>query len=171
MNRKQFYLIAVIAAAILILYCLDVSASASERRLDPNTLYSVTHVVDGDTFKVRVGGKLATIRMLGINTPETVDPRRSPECFGLEASNEAKDLLNGRTVHLVSEPNRESRDKYDRYLAYVYRNDGLLVNGALIKGGYAREYTYGKPYSKQAEFQSLEEDAREHRRGLWSACN
>ncbi|MCX6715859.1 MAG: thermonuclease family protein, partial [Candidatus Taylorbacteria bacterium] len=105
-----------------------------------------------------------------INTPETVDPRRPVECYGLEASNEAKGLLKGRMVRLVANPDRELKDKYGRYLLYVYRDDGLFVNKDLLRGGFAREYTYGKPYSKQAEFRKVEEKAKESSMGLWSKC-
>lgn len=138
--------------------------------IDQEMYYPVTRVIDGDTFNAQVNEKEITIRMLGINTPETVDPRKSPECFGKEASDETKLLLGHRSVQLKLNPKREVQDKYGRYLAYVYRADGLFINEYLLKGGYAREYTYGKPYSEQRNFKKVEKVAQQGRVGLWSAC-
>jgi len=138
--------------------------------INENKLYKVAHVLDGDTFIVNVDGKDITVRMLGINTPETVDPRKPIECFGVEASNETKSLLDGRLVQFKINPNRELLDKYKRYLLYVYRDDGLFINESLIKNGFAREYTYGKPYSLRSEFKKAEKEAKKAKKGLWSKC-
>jgi micrococcal nuclease len=108
--------------------------------------------------------------MLGVDTPETVDPRKPVGCFGPEASAETKSLLSHRTVRLVTNSNREARDKYGRYLMYVYRDDGVFVNELLLKEGFAREYTFGRPYLYQNEFRGLEADAKSALRGLWNAC-
>jgi micrococcal nuclease len=139
--------------------------------LDPRAFYKVTRVLDGDTFNVEVDKKEITIRMLGINTPETVDPRRPPECYGKEASDATKNLLKGQQVNLVLNKDREVRDKYGRYLAYVYREDGLFVNEYLLEEGFAKEYTYGSPYSLQKNFLRLEQNANKNKVGLWQVCN
>jgi micrococcal nuclease len=164
--------LAVLASLVLCVLSVSVYVIRAQEgiNIDPTTYYSVTYVIDGDTFKVKIKNKNITIRVLGINTPETVDPRKSPQCFGPEASAEAKDLLVGRKVRLALNENREVTDKYGRYLAYVYRDDGLFYNKAMIEGGFAREYTYGTPYSMQADFRALESTARESQKGLWGVC-
>lgn len=137
---------------------------------DPEKLYQVVYVTDGDTFKAKIWSHVVTVRMLGINTPETVDPRKQPECYGKEASDQTKELLSSRQVRLKLNPNREEKDKYGRYLAYVYRDDGMFVNETLLKNGFAREYTYGKAYDFQKEFRELETEAKGAKMGLWGAC-
>ena len=126
--------------------------------------------MDGDTIRVKVNRRVITVRLLGINTPETVDPRRGVECFGPEASKHTKELLSNQSIFLVLNPKREVLDKYGRYLAYVYREDGLFINEKLLTEGYAREYTYGKPYSFQKEFKSLEKKTKAAKKGLWGMC-
>jgi micrococcal nuclease len=143
---------------------------AMAANIDPEKLYKVTDVVDGDTFKVKINNEEITVRMLGINTPEVVDPRKSVECFGPEASAETKSLLNSREVKLVLNPNREKTDIYNRLLAYVYRDDGLFLNGLLIQEGFAREYTVGKAYEFQSEFKNVEKQAKVAKKGLWGKC-
>lgn len=150
----------------------------SEVVIDPDAYYLVESVVDGDTFKVDVGAsnvgssdsQVITVRVLGINTPETVDPRRPVQCYGPEASKEAKSLLGGHKVKLTFSPNREMKDKYGRYLAYVYRDDGLFFNEYMIDEGYAREYTVGTAYSLQVEFRTSQKEAQKAKKGLWGAC-
>ncbi len=150
----------------------DVFASARATcQISPNasdTLYCVVHVVDGDTIDLNMGGKSVRVRLLGINTPETVDPRRPVECFGKEASNKAKEILSGKWVSVESDPSQDAYDKYGRKLLYVYTADGTLFNEQMIAEGYAYEYTYRYPYKFQQEFKTAEHDARTHERGLWA---
>lgn len=135
-------------------------------------VYIVEKVVDGDTLTVSQNGKKETVRLIGINTPETVDPRKTVECFGTEASKKTKELLVGRSVVIESDPTQDVRDKYGRLLGYVFRDDGLFVNDVLIREGYAYEYTYKVPYKYQTQFKKAEQEARVGERGLWakSAC-
>lgn len=135
--------------------------------------YAVLRVVDGDTIAVSIDGKSETIRFIGIDTPETVDPRKAVQCFGKEASDKTKELLAGQRVMLEKDPSQGERDKYGRLLAYVYRSDGLPVNKYLVEQGYAHEYTYDTPYKYQAEFKTAQEAARTQGRGLWApdACS
>ncbi len=145
--------------------------NVSEKRLREDVSYRVTYVNDGDTFVVAdEAGHELTIRMLGIDTPETVDPRKGVMCYGPEASSETKSLLQDRRVNLKANPDREARDRYGRYLAYVYRDDGLFMNEHLLVAGFAREYTYGKPYSFQKAFKEDEAMAKRLLRGLWGKC-
>lgn len=140
---------------------------------NPPTLYSVTSVVDGDTLKVNIDGIVKTIRLIGINTPEVVDPRTTVQCFGKEASIQAKALLTGKRVRLESDPTQGDLDKYSRLLRYVYLEDGTFFNKKMISDGYAYEYTYNIPYKYQAEFKAAQADAQKNLRGLWSpaTCN
>lgn len=137
------------------------------------TYYSVVNVVDGDTIKININGTQTTLRLIGIDTPETVDPRKPVQCFGKEASNKAKELLSGKKVRIEKDLTQGELDKYGRTLAYVYREDGLFYNKYIIEQGYAHEYTYNTPYKYQSEFKAAEKSARENQLGLWSptTCN
>jgi micrococcal nuclease len=138
----------------------------------PTGLYSVTKVVDGDTITVDLDGKATTLRLIGINTPETVDPRKPVECFGKEASDKAKTLFSGKQVRLEADPTQGELDKYQRLLRYVFLPDGTNFNKLMIEQGYAYEYTYNIPYKYQVEFKQAEQEARAAKRGLWAdnAC-
>jgi micrococcal nuclease len=130
---------------------------------------SVVRVVDGDTVEVRWGAREETVRLIGIDTPETVDPRSPVECFGEEASARTKALLPAGTgVRLVADV--EPRDRYDRLLAYVYRDDGTFVNLALVEDGYASVLTYPPNVAHEGELTAAAARAREKGRGLWGAC-
>lgn len=128
----------------------------------------VIRVVDGDTLRVLINNEEKTIRLIGINTPETVDPRREVECFGKEASNKAKELLNDQTVILEEDETQGNTDKYDRLLRYVRLADGRNFNQVMIQEGYAYEYTYDLPYKYQAEFKQAQDNAQNAKSGLWS---
>ena len=148
--------------------------------VDPSKLYPVTSVVDGDTIKTIIDGHNITIRLLGINTPEVVDPRKPVECYGPEASAETKSLITGKSVLLSLNPNYERVDMYGRLLAYVRLMDpndssttSLFVNEFLVKQGYAYEYTFNEknPYQYQKQFKADELEAKNAKRGLWGKCN
>ena len=131
----------------------------------------VIKVADGDTLEVNTWlGHKRTIRLVGVNTPETVDPRRPEQCYGREASNESKRLLNGTTVRLNLDEATGTFDKYNRVLAYVTLESGKMLNLALIEGGFGYEYTYDKRYLHQEEFRKAEKEAKSNKRGLWGVC-
>lgn len=132
----------------------------------------VTRIVDGDTIVVLVGGGVSEkVRLIGVDTPETVDPRKPVQCFGKEASAFARSLLENKTVRLEADASQGDRDKYGRLLRYVYQGV-TLVNIAIIREGYGHEYTYRLPYKYQAEFKNAERTARDAQKGLWAqgAC-
>ena len=131
-------------------------------------LYQVTSVVDGDTIKVNINGKVETIRLIGIDTPEVVDPRKPVQCFGKEASSKAKEVLTGKKVKLESDLTQGDKDKYNRLLRYVFLEDGASFNKMMILEGYAHEYTYDLPYKYQKEYKEAEVIARENKKGLWA---
>src|SRR3989344_147378 len=125
----------------------------------------VVKVVDGDTVDVNIEGKTTRVRLIGINSPESVDPRKPVECFGIEASNKAKELLTGRFVKLESDDSQDSIDRYGRILRYVYLEDGTFFNQEMVELGFANEYTYQTPYKHQQEFKEAEADAKINKRG------
>jgi micrococcal nuclease len=129
--------------------------------------------VDGDTIIINMEGKNESVRLLGINTPESVDPRRPVECFGKEASTRMEEIAEGKKVRLEYDESQGYRDAYDRLLAYVYLEDEQMINRKMIMEGYAYEYTYLTPYLFQKEFRDAQKFAKSQNRGLWneSACN
>ena len=133
--------------------------------------YSVIEVIDGDTIKSEVNGKVENIRLIGIDTPEIAGPYREEGCFGQEASLKTKELLSGKKVSLVSDASVSDRDKYGRLLRYVFLPDGEFINAELVKGGYAFNYAY-ENFQYLNYFNDLEKQAKEGRLGLWgSGCD
>lgn len=135
--------------------------------------YPVKKVVDGDTIDVSIDGKTVRVRLIGLDTPEAVDPRRPVQCFGKEASAEMKKIVGGQSVRLETDPSQSMYDKYDRLLAYVYRpldsrQEGLLVNEYMIIEGFGHEYTYDLPYKYQKEFKKAQQSAQASQKGLWA---
>ena len=130
--------------------------------------YSVTKVIDGDTIVIEKGGAKETVRLIGLDTPETVDPRSPVQCFGQASSDEAKRMLVGKRVRLEMDASQDERDKYGRLLAYVYVDD-VLFNQYMIANGFGHEYTYNIPYKYQKEFKGAEAQAREQKKGLWAS--
>lgn len=129
----------------------------------------VTSVVDGDTIKVKLGTKTETIRIIGIDTPETVDPRKPVQCYGKEASARMKKLVNGKTVTLQKNP-AEERDKYDRLLRYVFIGS-KDIGASMIQDGYAFSYKEF-PHPKLDAYNKLETNAKNGNKGLWGdVCN
>src|SRR3989344_1426445 len=133
--------------------------------------FKVLKIVDGDTIQVDVRGNKETVRLLGIDTPETVDPRKSVQCFGKSASDKMKALVGGKSVILVDEGTHGNRDKYKRLLRYVYLPDSVktFVNGEMVKQGYAFSYRQ-YPTKNLDRFNIWEKYAREHSLGLWGSC-
>ena len=135
----------------------------------PDT-YFVMKVVDGDTIDVYMAGKNERLRLVGMDTPEVVDPRKPVQCYGREASAEGHTLLENQWVRLEYDPIAGTYDKYGRMLAYVFRLDGLFYNEFMIAHGYAHEYTYkSQHYKYQAEFKSAETSAKKESAGFWSS--
>ncbi|MBI1885821.1 MAG: thermonuclease family protein [Chloroflexi bacterium] len=127
----------------------------------------VSRVIDGDTIEVSIKGRLYKVRYTGIDTPETVDPRRPVQCFGREASERNRELVEGETVGL--EKDISETDHFGRLLRYVWVG-GRMVNALLVKGGFATAATY-PPDVKYADlFLQLQRKARDAGRGLWGAC-
>lgn len=138
-----------------------------------NTKYTVVDVVDGDTVKIRIASETYTVRLIGVDTPETVHPNKDVECYGKEASDELKQLLEGESVYIDFDESQDEQDRYGRLLLYIWRaKDDLFINEHMISDGFAYEYTYNTSYYYQPEFKFAETAARNLSKGLWgSACN
>lgn len=128
----------------------------------------MTRVIDGDTFEATVGGKKATIRLIGIDTPETVAPGQPVGCYGREASAYAKTLLEGKDVQL--EKDVSETDRFQRLLRYAYLADGQMVNALLVQDGYAKAATFPPDVKYAERFAELEGWARDAGAGLWGKC-
>jgi micrococcal nuclease len=131
---------------------------------------TVVRVVDGDTLVVDLGGVEERVRLIGIDTPESVAPGRPVECYGAEASHRLAELVPaGTPVHL--ERDVEPRDAYDRLLAYAYRaGDDLFLNLAQVADGFAEAREYPPNTAQRRRFDAAERAARSAGAGLWAAC-
>jgi len=126
----------------------------------------VQRVVDGDTFIATVRSQRERVRVIGVDTPESVDPNRPDEPFGEEASTFAKHYLDGETVQLAGDA--EPRDRYGRMLAYVWLRDGTFWNALLAAEGYAQQLTIPPNVTYASLFRRLVGEARRNDRGLWA---
>ena len=127
----------------------------------------VVRVIDGDTIEVEVEGVTATVRLMGIDTPETKHPTRPVEYYGAEAAALAETVLSGMTIDLTTDRTGDREDMYGRWLRYVVVR-GVDFNAALVREGYARAVR-GFAYARRAEFIALENAARSRGVGLWAA--
>nr|DAS13205.1 MAG TPA: SNc [Caudoviricetes sp.] len=131
--------------------------------------YKVLRVVDGDTIHIDYNGKDEKVRFIGLDTPETKDPRKPIQCFGREASAKMTELAENKKVRLEFDKTQGERDKYGRILAFVYSEDNKNLAYEMIRQGYGNEYTYNSnPYKYQVEFKEAAHKAREENKGLWA---
>ena len=126
----------------------------------------VVRVINGDTIEVQVEGATATVRLMGIDTPETQHPTRPVEFYGPEAAALTETALSGKTVNLTPDVTGDREDQYGRLLRYV-TVQGVDFNAALVREGYARAVR-GFQYARRAEFIALEDAARSRGIGLWA---
>jgi len=134
--------------------------------------YPVVHYTDGDTITVNMNGTDETIRLVGVDTPETHDPRKPVQCYGPAAAAFTKNTLSaqGSKVRLAADGLSSNRDRYNRLLRYVYLPDGTLFNQKLIEEGYGFYYPYF-PFTKSDDFAAAEKRAMVANRGLWGNCH
>jgi micrococcal nuclease len=133
---------------------------------------TVTYIVDGDTVHV-IDSRSSKIkvRILGIDTPETRDPRKPVQCWGPEATAFATRTLLRHQVTLVTDPTQDVRDRYGRTLAYLYLPDGNNYSVLAAHAGAARSYIYNRtPVAEHAAISAAEAEARTAKRGLWGRC-
>lgn len=146
------------------------AAEQAAETLQPGQ-YHVTRYIDGDTIEVDMNGSVETIRLIGVDTPETHKPNTPVQCYGPEAAGYTKQIISaaGDTVRLGADPYSTNRDRYNRLLRYVYLPDGTLVEEQLILNGYGFYYPYF-PFTKSSQFQKDEEQAIASKKGLWANC-
>ncbi len=180
---KKFIISFALSVLFLLLFSQLYAEDVSSRALDNPVLpaceqRAVARVIDGDTFELSAG---AVVRLIGVDTPEIVDPRKDVQWFGLQSSNKLKEWVNGKTVCLRQDINKtQDIDKYGRLLRYVWvlesstqtpgggaHSDGLFVNEELIKQGYASAYTK-YPFQYMESFRVYEKNAAKNNLGLWN---
>ena len=177
-SRACRSLFALVAALCLVAACgsadEDDAAASPSRTSTPGTAAlptgdrtTVQRVVDGDTIVVDGDER---VRFIGMDTPETKDPRKPVQCFGKEAARRTEQLLPpGTPIVLVYDVDRF--DRYGRTLAYVYRaRDGMFVNASLVRDGYAQVDTVPPDVAHADDFVALQRAARNAGRGLWTKC-
>jgi micrococcal nuclease len=171
-RRRIHRIIAVAAASCLLAACSGDSEPGSPAPrptdLPAGDDTTIERHIDGDTIGVQGG---VSVRLIGIDTPETMHPSRPVECFGREASRFLAELLPiGTEVRLAYDVER--LDDFGRTLAYMYRlSDRLFVNAELVRQGYAQISTFPPNVAHVDEFRALQAEARDEGRGLWSACD
>lgn len=154
----------------------DVESSSSAQLKDiinNQNLIKVEKVIDGDTIEVLINNQKMRVRLIGVDTPETVDPSRPKGCFGKEASDETKRLLEGKSV--ILERDVSETDRYGRLLRYVYipvtETERIFVNDYLIREGFGTVLTYPPDVKFSERFVEAQRTAKENKKGLWGLCN
>lgn len=148
------------------------SQASPESSLEPSIelgpLYDVLSVTDGDTFRVDYEGYSEPVRLIGIDTPESVN---QTECFGPEASRFTKKALEGKRVYLVRDGMQDDRDRYGRLLRFVFLEDKSNFNVTLVREGFAEymsKYPVADPF--RSELSSAQDFASQNAKGMWKAC-
>lgn len=162
--RKKLTLPVLLIAVIIVLLS-DYNFNNNTAPMPADT-YKVVRIVDGDTFIITYNGKNQSVRLIGVDTPESVKPNSPVEYYGKEASDYTKSLIEGKNIRL--EFDVEDRDKYNRLLAYVYLEDGRMLNEVLIGEGYAQLMTVPPNVKYSEKFVSLQKEARKEKKGLWN---
>ena len=146
--------------SLFILLIMTLKVSAIEK-------VAFNKCIDGDTVSLIVDGKIRRVRMLAIDTPESVTPDRPVGEYGVDASHYTCELItNAKNIYLEYDDNSDREDKYERVLAYVYADD-IMIQKELLKKGYAKvAYLYGD-YKYTKEFKELEKYAKENKLGIW----
>ncbi|HEU4913877.1 MAG TPA: thermonuclease family protein [Candidatus Saccharimonadales bacterium] len=164
----------VIAAVVVLAFTFAqtqgwLDSAGQEAAKNQPGLYSVSRFVDGDTIAVDMNGRSETVRMIGVDTPETHKPNTPVQCYGPAAAAYTKNLIGKNKVRLESDETNQNRDRYGRLLRYVYLPDGRLLEKEIISSGYGFAYT-SFPFIKKADFVRDEQQAKEANRGLWRNC-
>lgn len=170
-QRKLLDLIVTLVILLVGAYVVPrIESESSGQQVVLAGMYRISQFNDGDTITVEMAGKSEKIRMIGVDTPETEDPRKPVQCYGKAASAFTRQLIGDQPVRLEADPLNTNRDRYNRLLRYVYLADGRMVNAELILQGYGFAYT-SFPFTKIDEFKQHQNTAREENRGLWNACD
>jgi micrococcal nuclease len=168
MYRSKIKLTTKILIGVSVVCLLLIVAASKDSKTQRETV-KVLSVIDGDTIVVDYNGKQEQVRLNGMNTPETTVSGIPNECYGPEATERTRQLLEGKTVELESEPLQGDRDKIGRLLRYVYV-DGQFVDLLLVQEGYAYDWTDRYPSKYDRQFRKGQKDAIQNKRGLWKKC-
>jgi micrococcal nuclease len=164
-------LIALMAAALV---AVALSLLLQQRDgADDGSAARVVDVVDGDTLRVALSGREESVRMLGIDTPETRKPGVAVECGGRQATASLEAIAPpGTRVTLEPDPGQDRVDRFGRLLAYVRLPDGRLAEEAQVAAGWAVVYVFeGRPVSRDGELRRAMRQARGAGRGVWGTCD
>ena len=165
-HHRHRWLAGLVAGALAL--ALVASGCGGDRDL-PEGSARITRIVDGDTVEIAMQGSRHRVRLLGIDTPETVHPTKPVECFGPEASAALADFIpEGSVVRL--ERDAELRDRFGRLLLYLWTEDGTFVNEAVVANGFAETLHIAPNGAYRADLDGAQAEARSQGRGLWSAC-
>ena len=166
---KPLFTLIILALAVFAIYYWIIFPLFSQGLFDGKA--SVIHVVDSDSLMVMQNGKVKNIQLIGVNAPETSNTN-SKECYADEAKEEVVDYFRkDREVTVESDKELGDKDIYGRFLRYVKLSDDRYLNEELLKEGLAKEYhSTDDSYSKKDQFEELESEAKEDRRGLWAEC-
>ncbi len=148
-------------------YYQPISEQKTEKKATPKEGIKVFSILDGDTIRYKdENGKLQSVRLLGIDAPESNTARyKKTECYGKEAKEYLKERLKGHYIQLTFDEQSPQYDRYGRQIAYVWLGD-QLINEELIRKGYAKEYTYKTDYHEQEKFKKAEQYAQSQQLGM-----
>lgn len=170
-QRKLLDLIVTLVILLVGAYVVPrIESESSGQQVVLAGMYRISQFNDGDTITVEMAGKSEKIRMIGVDTPETEDPRKPVQCYGKAASAFTRQLIGDQPVRLEADPLNTNRDRYNRLLRYVYLPDGRMVNAEIIRQGYGFAYI-SFPFTKIDEFKQYQTTARDENRGLWNTCD
>jgi endonuclease YncB( thermonuclease family) len=133
---------------------------------------TITRVIEGDTVVARLAdGNEITVRLIGIDTPETLRPGVSVECGGEQANEEMRRLVEGQQVTLVSDPSQDAADRFGRSLFYVDRSDGVDLGEAMLRAGWANVFVFEQEFERLPRYRTARNDARDAGDGVWGRCD
>lgn len=147
--------------------------TSSIAEIDFNKLQKtqVKKVIDGDTIVIESG---ETVRYIGVDTPETVHPKKAIQCFGKNAAIQNKILVDKKIIYL--EKDISDKDRYGRLLRYIYlpnpnsKTEVIFINEYLIEQGFGQIITYPPDVKYHNKFTDAQKIAQKEKRGLWQKC-
>lgn len=161
-------LLLLLSSILIISFDYPVDSSIDKVSVESEN-YEVVSVTDGDTIKVQSNDDIETVRIVNMNTPESVDPRKPVECLGKEASEKMEELTLGKVVSLELDETQTDKDRYGRLLRFVFLENGMDVGLEMIDLGYAHSTPYGNtPHKYLVLYTQAELEAKTNQLGLWN---
>jgi len=156
--KGKFWLALLIGIGLFLFWAIKfnrIEKAEFVKKFDNYQLVEIKRVIDGDTIEVKIGDKIESVRLIGIDTPELTDSSMNG-LKAIEAKEKLEEILKDKKVILESDESQDNRDVYNRLLRYVFLEDGTFINKEMIRSGLAEEYTFKVPYKYQEEFRKLE---------------